>query len=83
MNRPFLFGQKHEENMLGREVFRSLMLPAAKIQRVLKIFFRHFKGKILSIIVFTVGQGKVYYVLKTHFSLHTFYSWCLVKVIFC
>lgn len=33
MNRPFLFGQKYED------AFRFLMLPAAKIQIVLKKFF--------------------------------------------
>ena len=33
MNRPFLFGQKYED------AFSFLMLPAAKIQIVLKKFF--------------------------------------------
>ena len=39
MNRPFLFGQKYKENMLDRDAFRFLVLPAAKIQIVLKKFF--------------------------------------------
>lgn len=38
MNRPFsFFGQKYEENILGRDAFRLLMLLVAKIQTAGKI----------------------------------------------
>lgn len=47
--------------MLGKDAFRFLMLPVAKVQIVLKKFFlyRHFKGKILNITFFILGQGKI------------------------